>query len=476
MTPAPRHALLIAVDDYRAWDTSVGLPIGTSNLAGSVRDLDAWCRVTAALGVAPAHLTVLASRAPASAPLPSGIATLPATYDNILAALEYAATAAEEAGAELIVVFCGHGTITDDGPALCPSDVTGPDAQRTLPLSMLRERLEQHAPTNGVTAFLDACHSGRGRSLARALTQAHDETFVRLRPQDRVVSACRMRETAFEILLVEGWRGAFSWAVTTLLQRFAPTTPDAPVGLSWFQLTLRARELVDALAVDQTPTCSGPIAGLWSPVFSEPGTAPAPLTPGQTRLIEIDPSTGGGYTGYRIQNLTKTATIGWLIVTGAEPASFNDKMWAPERDFWFWDPEVGPFPTAGFLLTSDTSNIPSFLIPANAWRYDSQPFSSGQFGDWNVNLSGGRWFIISQNTASNGVLGWMKAKTDALHWYEIAASLAAAPNWLAPTSTNPELKFFYTTTLPNQYTSGGETMGILDDTVYVNDPLVAPPA
>ena len=60
--PAPNdYALIIGVEEYRAYDLSMDLPAGTSDVAGALDDARTFFRQCIAMGLAPERIRVLTS-------------------------------------------------------------------------------------------------------------------------------------------------------------------------------------------------------------------------------------------------------------------------------------------------------------------------------------------------------------------------------------------------------------------------------
>lgn len=169
MTVATPCAVIIGVNHYRAFDASLGLMAGTSDLYGPINDTRLYYKIARQRGIAPSNIRVLTS----AAVDPKGYADdadpanfKHATAEEIRAALRWIVEQLDVAGRPVgFVAFSGHGDyLTRTGElVLCPQDVAAVyDPAGELPDWRLEPvvRLEDLSGSSDInlTYLLDVCH------------------------------------------------------------------------------------------------------------------------------------------------------------------------------------------------------------------------------------------------------------------------------------------------------------------------------
>lgn len=454
MTTAPPHAALcIGVNDYRAYDQSIGQAPGSSDLRGAASDALAWAEVALRIGIPASQITVLT--APLLPPTDRPAALAGATFGladraSLLAAVD---TLAQRLGGgnggQGLLSYSGHGTAGATGPALCPSDVAGADLKGAIALSDLSARLDRHAPHTNLTVVLDTCHAegaahaaaaGRRRGLGRALPA----TGARLRPRDLVLAGCALHESSAEGEIGGRPMGWFTWAMTSLMSRWGllQDSDGAYVPIGYAEAAQRAAAMLAALDLRQTPVFEGPAQRAELPLFH-------PLTRGARSAVkgaatetlrEIDPGSAGGIRTYDITGVTGSGALGWLVVVGNQSHSHNGHVWQANSEYWKWNEAA--FPATGFgLRLASSDGVPKGAAPGQATRYASLPFAPSPAGL--VTVQGLRFNVGLVNGAAVSTQGWLQANGSTLTWW--SAATANTPPWFATATTNSTLLRFSTT-------------------------------
>jgi len=370
MSPSPRatYALIVGVHTY---DNFPNQPV-----IGALNDVRRWFRFFAGhLGVKPENIFVLTSptlsEQQASSLCPGvptgnfGCATHDAVRDGVKA-LGDAVHAVD--GSNGIFVWSGHGTSLMPGGtqgqegatiALCPADTTNPD---DAPMGNLLTFLQiqrwwseaaagkdgKVEATRNLTMILDTCYqAGAG---ARALVPnmptveiASDDLAV----FERVMMAARQSETAVDVRVQQRHYGAFSFALTTMLEQWTVRHDGGMrfVNGSYADVMYRTRELISVLGIDnQTPTLSG---------FRGVGQV-AVFNPDSTVYIgdtSVDPDVAhhhrqlsgdeNGFTAYEFvqNNGEEDITLAIAIVVGVVPDNTQEYygIYTSVSEYWYWD-------------------------------------------------------------------------------------------------------------------------------------------
>ena len=243
------YALLIGVDDYRAYD-------GAQNLAGSVNDIAAWARVCNAVGMDPANVHILGTRTYDHAGkvknkdwakrFPGAGSVRRATRKNILAEVKWLAKKLASGKSPGLLTYSGHGDVTADGAlALCPTDVEKgrKGVANLVLLKELADLLAAHDKARDLlTVVFDCCHAGlaaapaagtpRGGSLALSLRpDAAPAKGPRPTLGAREIYSCGPEEVAYQSEFTSQFHGAFTWALTASLLQWKPVAELGAVRL-----------------------------------------------------------------------------------------------------------------------------------------------------------------------------------------------------------------------------------------------------
>lgn len=342
------RALIIGVNTY----DHLG-----SELKGAVADAIHWYGIARRMGIADKDITVLTSPVLEPSALGGeGITCGPATRASIVEAVERLAAAMDTAGgSKAMVAFSGHGGWNDArGALVAPSDVDA-DLDDALALGELEALLDARADDTDVTFFVDACYHHRDGADGIG-------SLPTLRRRDVIFSACPPRSQSHELFVGGEWRGAFSWAVTSILDRWGPRAvgDDPDFNLDYATLRDRAAALLRAVAVVQPPLVTG--AALEAPrgVLS---SRAAGAVDGRPSLGLVARQIPVG-TNIRIKR-PAGEEIGVVSTTS------TDQTWT-----WYTD-KVSPFPDEDFELHVDTSSTPQSGHTLDTTTYENGTGFSG---------------------------------------------------------------------------------------------------
>lgn len=373
----PISAVIIGVSDYRAAD-----PSGRSDLPGARNDARRWrIYCEGALGLGPEQLRV---HADTEGDLGTDRASLVASLRWLAAEL---GSGRAESG---LVTFSGHGLTTehvagggtDEGLslALAPSDLSAAHEgamsfvqveeilHRALEASLREQGEVSHqnlsaratALLQDITFCVDACYAeddrpgGAGRGLGPRRKAAPVKVFGRL------LLASQLWQTAWEVRVAGEWHGAFTYALTSVLEQWARGSDDGTAvryaQAAYGDLAFRTRTLVHVLGFeDQDPVLLGTAHNLALLPFLRPGlevqrgwTSAQPN--GARRREEF--SAGQGDAVVVLEFKVGAGRLAMAVLTGAAtvPAQWSEDF-ASSFEYWAWDEAVA--------LGFDTSNPPT---------------------------------------------------------------------------------------------------------------------
>lgn len=311
------HVVLIGIDAYR----------GVQSLNGCVNDIDAMQKLLIErVGIPPEHIQRLASPRSDDVVRPISVPTLPATRENILAALSSLSSECVQADDKVFIAYSGHGTQleivgTDGGTfvreALLPADDKVFDAKagrflrRYLFDWELQTLLRQIAiRTSCITVILDCCNSAgatrdivtlgtaerfaeikerheltRGTELPSAEVQQSLASGLASIDNCMVAAACRDDERARESATVNGTlHGELTRA---LLEQLDPLPDEMFASLRWADIWRAAETAVTARNPNQHPWLSSNPLRLFfggPPVYGDAGYRIVKLPSGGFRI------------------------------------------------------------------------------------------------------------------------------------------------------------------------------------------------
>jgi hypothetical protein len=469
---SPKAALLVGVNDYAAYDASLANALGTSNLRGALADVKCWYVNARRLGIPAENIEVRTSPLLTAADMPidaTGTRFGPATHDAILDGVQALGARLGSGGlAQGLLTWSGHGASGADGALLCPSDVTGTTLENAISYTKLAAALDAHVPAHALTIVLDTCHAAPSRFGGRLLPQptrflgapGTAAATPKVRSQDRVLAACGAGGTSQEYHFQGVWHGAFTWAATTVLERWPGNESEGAhyISIDYAELLTRTAAVLQGAAFSQVPRWSGPEGDAAVP-FGYPSSAAGAPESEQANggpLQEIDPGQQLGI--YILKNLQGTSTLGYVVA-----AAVDQNGWKAGNEYWVWQNTSARFPTSGWTLAPFTGALPGWAIPANAITFESNTFPSTT-GQVTPQL-GGPWFAINVPPTTTSI-GWLNPNPTngaptSTTWYEVAAG--SAPPYIA-TVGGPLLRFAQVT-LP----------GTLYNVSVVTDPLSTNP-
>lgn len=285
MIPNRTHVLIIGIDQY---DAAI-----VTGLKGARNDAIQWYRLCVGyLRVPPEQITVLASPPLSSAELGPGAEKSRlrgATLAELRAEAERLAHTLSKEKAVGLVTYSGHGVAmkTAQGPggeadlALCPQDVAVSigegDAAAIEGVLRFSEigSIFRHVADN-LSLFLDACYTGptgadappfrhllgrrrtagsSGEMLRKAAAARQEDPLAKA----RLVLGTRHWMPAYEIRVGNAWRGAASFALTSLMEQWSTRLHDGVnyLNVSYRDLADRAHRLLEDLGLQQAPCLWG---------------------------------------------------------------------------------------------------------------------------------------------------------------------------------------------------------------------------
>lgn len=411
MIQIDNRALFIGVNDYGTFDESQGNPPGTSDLHGSRNDARAFWQVCRELGIPPENMRILTS--PALDP-----ADLGATADQVGAATEAAILDAVEWLGEALggggrppglLTYSGHGDFIDgEGLVLCPSDVTGSDLEHAIPYRKIEQIVARHRAAANLTVVLDCCHGGATVSVGPARQTGSltgrplPEGFARrpVRIGDRELAACEPSGTSWQARFSGVFRGAFSWALTAILEQWKPRIEGTSVelDLSYGNLLVRARRLLASLSFEQTPVLRGSSAVARTAFFHR-----GPPRDEETTSRAPSARRKGGQLDPDVNHTLSLLSGQWLIsATGIGTASTSEVGYTYDTEYWGLDSSFtdavsqiassgtgsitfgvatsGQASTSGFAMPTDSLWTPLSAMPGGSMFWVSVPATRSAAG------------------------------------------------------------------------------------------------
>lgn len=392
------HALIVGIDKYDSPNLSP--------LQGARNDAIAWYRFCVKhLRIAPENIAVLASP-PLTVrdlgPEAERSRLRCAARADIVEEATALARAASDGGAGF-VTFSGHGLAmapsraasTEIDLALCPSDTAvdlpeggEPAVKCALRFSELAEIFRSQDSRDNITVLLDTCYSrgplgpeGPGGTAAGAEKAALPikakgsvdalglarkvlkvDAFT-----NRLILGARHWTEAYEMYVGGQWRGAASFAMQTVMERWSLHQEGgvAYPNISHGDLLDRIRSFLDVLGVPQIPTLWGQRRLDEMPVlrpglrFTPGETSAAPDAPMNERQIPTEPDKVA-LMEFRLAG----NPILRVVVTGASVPSEVQGL-NPRTEYWYTNTTSAPSLSGGltvvFSQTQDQSTINSFI-------------------------------------------------------------------------------------------------------------------
>lgn len=438
------YALLIGVGDYRAFD-----PSGDSDLKGPPNDVAGWLNIVYGLGIPRDHIRICVSPALPGRVAPGlleGVDVRGSARADIVDGLKWLAAALDgEGGTKAVLTWSGHGTRTAEGLVLCPSDIRadGDTLINGLTVSAVGALLDARAPATRLTAFVDTCHddtgfdalgTARGRGLpwagaAKAKAGGAASGGHRIFG-DLVVTSSQPGTVSYDMPVLGGVRGAFSWAASNVIRRYGLVegVEGKTSGLTFEALAETCGRILQGMVVHQTPRFVGdPEAGhqrVFSAYGDDAGLAAPQALPGH----EIWPGMDGKVLKSKLYDVDGNR-LGTLYITDNDAPS----GWTDNRQYWVWKSATHhDWPNQTFVAhhpgtTSDavpTSHVFTYETSALSPKTESKTL--------------GGWSYIVSDQSSGKQLGYLRKHSDHLTTY---STQNPPPDYLASTSEN--LQFTY---------------------------------
>ena len=402
------HALIVGIDKYDSPNLSP--------LEGARNDAIAWYRFCVRhLRIAPENIAVLANP-PLTArdlgPEAEQSRLRGGSRADIVEEATLLARAASDGGAGL-VTFSGHGLAmaparaasTEIDLSLCPSDVKVElpdegDASVTgaLRFSELSDIFRSQDSRDNITVLLDTCYS-RGPSATKSATGAvpaapslaaasspAQQSQLQIKPKgsvdalglarkvlkvdaftNRLILGARHWTEAYEMHVGGQWRGAASFAMLTVMERWALRSEGGVTypNISHGDLLDRMRDLLAVLGVPQIPALWGQRRLDEMPVlrpglrFAPGETSARPDAPMNKRQIPVDPD----YVGLLQLSLNGNPIVR-VVITG-ESLPSGARGLNKRTEYWYTNTSSPPALSSGLNVslssTQDQATIDAFI-------------------------------------------------------------------------------------------------------------------
>lgn len=479
MKQSEMFVLIIGIDQH----DSPNLP----PLQGARNDAIAWYRFCQDhLGVPAKNITVLAS--PRLGPRELGPRSEESRLRGATRAelVEEARRLAKDAAAGAgLVTFAGHGFAlgADSGGAegselaLCPSDtaVTLPEGggavvSGAVRFSELAEIFGSRDCRDNITVVLDACYSNgpsgpwRAAATAGSAAQPGEGDLERVRQvlrvdafTNRLFLGARHWTAAHEMKVGGQWRGAASYAMSTLMERWALREEGGIryPNVSHADLLDRVRDLLDVLGVPQVPALWGQRRLDEMPVlrpglrFSPGDTSPTPDAATNRRQLPINPDKIGLIT---ILDQNRSPIV-HVVVTGRTlPAGITGVNAGTE--YWYTNTTSAPTLTGLSMSVAETTSQRELDAFVSGWTPSiqcAQLIGQANWASWASGTNtGGTLFQTVDPTGNDRYLGlYLEYLTSgtlrSYSWYRItlltdgfAYDVSAPPGtFTAVTGTDP---------------------------------------
>lgn len=317
MTDPKIFAVIVGVEDYTDFD-----PSGGANLPGAQADARSWlhyCIET--LGVPHDNIVLLTKRLEGEHERGQGSPTqalhrrAEATYANIRRSMVELGDRMRAEGGPCTAIFAysGHGLAPRwagqirEGMSLgiAPCDLSAQDGvvQNAILFGALESWLGELPEHSQVSSFLDCCYSTLPQSLRLDKGKEQSGALQHGPFAGPTVLATELWGSSYFIDTFEGPRGAFTWALLTLLPQWtlreSQGVPFANV--SYGNLVFRTRELLAVMGVEQAPVLVGDSRNSMRPVFypdavTHIATANTPDKPRRSAQLDDDADHDTGFT------------------------------------------------------------------------------------------------------------------------------------------------------------------------------------
>lgn len=446
------HVLIIGIDRYE----SPSLPA----LRGARNDAIAWYRFCVDhLGVEPKNIAVLASPPLSQHDLGPGSAHSRLRGASRAEIVEEARRLAADAGCNPgLMTFSGHGLALGADPggaaaadlALCPSDThverSADDAAvgGMLRFAELSEIFGSQDCKDNITVVLDTCYSSgptgpmRQAAPAGSAAQSAADSLDRARQilrvdafTNRLFLGARHWTSAYEIKVGGQWRGAASYAMTTLMERWALREEDGLrfPNVSHADLLDAMRDFFDVLGVPQLPALWGKrrldeMAVLRSGLRFSPGeTSPRPNAATNLRQLPVNPDKVALIT---ILDQNQNPIIHVVALGSSVPTGITG--YNAGTEYWYTNTTSAPNPTSLTYSVTETTSQHAVDAFVSGWTLSIQCAQLIGTTNWSTWSSGtnstGRLYRAADPSRNDTYMGlylqWASNGTLSTYsWYRI---------------------------------------------------------
>lgn len=440
-------ALLIGVGDYRIFD-----PSGDADLKGPPNDVAAWLRMVYDLGIPRAQIRICASPGLPRGIDPAaleGVRVTGASRAEIVDGLEALARALDgSGGTKAVLTYSGHGTRTAAGQVLCPADIRaeGDTLVGGLTVDEVGRILDRRAPGTRLTAFVDTCHdvtgfedslgTARGRGLSwpglAKLSERHAQPTGHRVFGDLVLTSSQPGTVSYDMPVIGGVRGAFSWAASNVIRRYGLVDGVAgqTSGLTFHALAETCGRILEGMVVKQTPRFVGPPEAGDTRVFSAYGDDVGVSAPQALPGHEVWPGLKGKVLKSKLYDLAGNR-LGTLYITDEDAPT----GWTDNRQYWVWDKDATKHGWAKQTFIAKAPSTTNDAAPSKyVWTYETSALSAKTEEQ---ELHG--WSYIVRLDAGGDQLGYLRKHSNHLTIY---STQNPAPDYLSPNRQALEFEYY----------------------------------
>ncbi|MBK8252805.1 MAG: caspase family protein [Polyangiaceae bacterium] len=477
--------LIVGIDHYESNQLAP--------LKGARNDAVAWYRYCVhQLRVNPRNITVLAN--PPLSPRELGPEAETSTLRGASRAevLEGATWLAEKGAATGgLFTFSGHGLAVpfekggeSSDLALCTSDTSvtsleggAADVKACLRFSELGEIFKAQKAKDNITVIVDACYGDGVSPPKRAAlnagstsADAGDEQAARARRitkpvsfTNRMLSGTRHWNRAHEVYIDGKWRGAASFAMLTLIERWGTKTHEGVVypNVSYADLVMRTQQYLDVLGVPQTPAFWGDARVNDMPLF-RPGSHFSPgethVTPTAEMLVRQCPTDPDKVALITILDQNSNPIIHVIVVGANLPRGVTG--YSTRTEYWYTNTTSQPTLTGLTYRveeSTDQTTIDNFHSGYTLSIQCAQLIGESNWPAWSSGINTqGRLFQTSDPTGNNTYMGlYLEYRSNGnlltYAWYRITL---LTDGFAYTTTATPSSFSLASSTDPNSMQSG----------------------
>ncbi|HNH48887.1 MAG TPA: caspase family protein, partial [Myxococcota bacterium] len=265
---------------------------------------------------------------------------------------------------------------------------TGEQLQPQASQQVSRQQVSLPPPTKkgaslrptGAATLVRPTVSTTSRCLTRRAVLSRPPLFSNT--PDVVLVAAETGKPAYEFAFNGVWNGAFTLALSNILDRWAHQNENGffDLKITNIEVLARAEAYVRALDFDQKPSYIGRNELRSNRILNaESNTLTTHFTdkPRAARMHELSP--GSGPLGYRAYNLDRYVAGAWInmgqvLVVGANDVSVGLVSFSKNTSYWWWSGAAAPF-AATFSLQEAASLTVTGATPSTAAvRFENKEF------------------------------------------------------------------------------------------------------